>query len=157
MTELWRRLLFLFQRRRFEADLDEELRYHLEMKAEEYRSQGLDRVEAQFAAMRQVGNTGMLRESSRAVWGWTRFEELIQDSRQAFRMLRRNPGFASIAVISLALGIGANTIVFSVVNALILKSLPIAEPAGVYFVNNSGHPAQSYPNYRDIRDRNSIF
>src|SRR5881296_2426934 len=84
-------------------------------------------------------------------------DELRQDLRYAARTLRRSPGFTLIAVLSLALGIGANTIVFSVLNALVLKALPIAEPERVYFVNNSGGPAQSFPNYRDIRDRNSVF
>ena len=91
------------------------------------------------------------------MWGWGWFEALVQDTWYAFRVLRRSPGFTSIAVSSLALGIGANTIVFSVLNALVLKSLPIAEPERVYFVNNSGQTSQSFPNYRDIRDRNSVF
>jgi predicted permease len=91
------------------------------------------------------------------MWGWAWFEAFAQDTRYALRVLRRSPGFALIAVGSLALGIGANTIVFSVLNALVLKPLPIAEPERVYFVNNSGHFANSFPNYRDIRDLNSVF
>ena len=84
-------------------------------------------------------------------------EAFAQDTRYAFRVLRKSPAFTIVAGLSLALGIGANTVVFSVLNALVLKALPIADPARVYFVNNSGGPAQSFPNYRDIRDRNAVF
>src|SRR5260370_1419308 len=90
-------------------------------------------------------------------WGWTWLEAAVQDTRYAWRVPRGSPGFTSIAVGSLALGLGANTIVLSVLNALVLKPLPIAEPQRLFFVNNSGHPGQSFPNYRDIRDRNSVF
>src|SRR5258706_7363017 len=157
LGELGRRTAYLCHRRRFETDLQEELRFHLEMKTEAYRDEGASADEARFAAMRRVGNEAMVKERSREMWGWGWFETVVQDTRYAFRVLRRSPGFTSIAVASLAIGIGANTIVFSVLNALVLKSLPIAEPERVYFVNNSGHTSQSFPNYRDIRDRNSVF
>ena len=91
------------------------------------------------------------------MWGWGWLEAFAQDTRYAFRVLRKSPAFTLVAVLSLALGIGANTVVFSVLNALVLKALPIADAARVYVVNNSGGPAQSFPNYRDIRDRNSVF
>jgi len=91
------------------------------------------------------------------MWGWSWLEGFAQDTRYAFRMLGRSPAFALIAVVSLALGIGANTVVFSVLNALLLKALPVRDPSRVFFVNNNGGPAQSFPNYRDIRDRNSVF
>jgi predicted permease len=91
------------------------------------------------------------------MWGWNWLEAFAQDTRYAFRMLRRSPAFTLIAVLSLALGIGANTVVFSVLNALLLKALPIADAGRVYFVNRNGAPSESYPNYRDIRDRNLAF
>ena len=91
------------------------------------------------------------------MWGWGWLESFLQDTRHAFRMLRRSPAFTLIAVSSLALGIGANTVVCSVLNALVLKALPVKGPGRVYFVNNSGGPAQSFPNYLDIRERNSVF
>src|SRR5215471_3648732 len=84
-------------------------------------------------------------------------DDFAHDLRYAARLLRRSPGFTLTAVLSLVLGIGANTTVFSVLNALVLKALPVAEPERVHFVNNSGKPSQSFPNYRDIRDRNSAF
>jgi len=89
--------------------------------------------------------------------GWRRLEAFAQDTRYAFRVLRKSPAFTLVAVLSLALGMGANTVVFSVLNALVLKALPIVDPARVYFVDNSGGPGQSMPNYRDMLDRNSVF
>ena len=91
------------------------------------------------------------------MWGWGWMEAFAQDTRYAFRLLRKSPAFTCIAVLSLALGIGANTVVFSVLNALVLKALPVADAARVYFVDNSGGPAQFFPNYRDMRDRNAVF
>src|SRR5258708_14094261 len=81
----------------------------------------------------------------------------MKDLVYALRLLRKSPGFTVTAVLSLALGIGANTIVFSVINALVLKPLPVRDAERIYFVNNSGHPSNSFPNYRAIRDRNSVF
>ena len=154
--ELWRRIIFLFRGRRFDAEMEEELRFHFEMKTAAYREEGMGE-QAGHAAMRRVGNATVLKEKSREMWGWGWLESFLQDTRHAFRMLRRSPAFTLIAVSSLALGIGANTVVCSVLNALVLKALPVKGPGRVYFVNNSGGPAQSFPNYLDIRDRNSVF
>ncbi|HXM44643.1 MAG TPA: ABC transporter permease [Bryobacteraceae bacterium] len=155
--ELWRRIGFLRRGRQFDAEMEEELRFHAAMKAAAYRADGADAREAHHAAMRRLGNPAELKEKSRDMWGWRWLEAFAQDSRYAFRVLRKSPAFTLIAVVSLALGIGANTVVFSVLNALVLKALPIADAARVYFVNNSGGPGQSFPNYRDIRDRNAVF
>jgi predicted permease len=83
--------------------------------------------------------------------------DLAKDLGYTVRLLRKSPGFTWTAMLSLALGIGANTVVFSVLNALVLRPLPVAEPERIYFVNNSGRPPNSFPNYRDIRDRNAVF
>jgi predicted permease len=157
LGEFWRRIDFLRGGRQFDAEMQEELRFHAAMKADAYRADGADALEAHHAAMRRLGNPTELTERSRDMWGWGWLEAFAQDTRYAFRMLRRSPAFTLIAVLSLALGIGANTVVFSVLNALVLKALPIADAARVFFVNNSGGPAQSFPNYRDIRDRNAVF
>ena len=157
LAELWRRAGFFRRRKRFDAEMAEELRFHAAMTADAYREQGSGVQEAHFAAMRRLGNPTELTERSREMWGWGWLEAFAQDTRYAFRVLRKSPSFTLIAVLSLALGIGANMVVFSVLNALVLKALPIADAARVYFVNNSGGPAQSFPNYRDIRDRNAVF
>lgn len=155
--ELWRRIGFLHRQRQFDSEMEEELRFHAAMKAGAYRADGADAEEAHYAALRRLGNPTELRERSRDMWGWRWLEAFAQDTRYAFRVLRKSPAFTLLAVVSLALGIGANTVVFSVLNALVLKALPVADAARVYFVNNSGGPAQSFPNYRDIRDRNAVF
>jgi predicted permease len=157
LAELWRRAKYLFHAREFDADLEDELQFHLEMKQGEEQERGLGPAEARAAAIRQLGNRTLVKEASRRMWIWGWLEAAVQDTRHAFRLMRRSPVFALVAVLSLALGIGANTVVFSALNALVLKTLPIADPKRVFFVNNSGSPAQSIPNYRDLRDRNSTF
>ena len=157
LGELWRRIGFLRRGRQFDAEMEEELRFHAAMKADAYRANGADVQEAHYASMRRLGNPTELKERSRDMWGWGWLEAFAQDTRYAFRVLRKSPAFTLVAVVSLALGIGANTVVFSVLNALVLKALPIADAARVYFVNNSGGPAQSFPNYREMRDRNAVF
>lgn len=86
-------------------------------------------------------------------------DDLHADLTYAARTLRRNPGFAIVAIVSLALGVGANTLVFSILNALVLRPLPVQDPEGVVFVETTGrgYPTQSFPNYRDLRDRNRSF
>ena len=125
MSKLWRRLRFLLRRRAFDRELEEELRFHLEMKAESLGAS---------AARRQFGNPLRLREASREMWGWTWIETLLQDLRYALRTMRRSPGFAAVAVSSLALGMGANTAIFSLFDAILLRSLPIRKPGELVFV-----------------------
>src|SRR5579863_3110642 len=105
MNTLWRRLLFLVRRRRFERDIDDEMRFHLEMKAE--AGGGSD--DARYAARRQFGNAMLLRETSREVWGWGSVETFARDLTFGWRAMRRSPAVTAAAVLSLALGIGANT------------------------------------------------
>lgn len=157
LGELWRRVMFLFHRRQFEIDIEDELQFHLEMKQAEHRDAGLPPEKVRCTASRQIGNTTLLKEQSRRMWTWGWLEAAAQDTRQAFRLMRGSPSFTLVAVVSLALGIAANTIVFSVLNALVLRPLPIAEPERVYFLNSSRYTMQSLPNYRDLRDRNSTF
>jgi hypothetical protein len=112
-----------------DRDLDRELRAHLELEAEEQQDAGLPPEEARYAARRAFGNTTSIQEEVRDMWGWTAVEQAVQDARYALRGVRKNPGFATAAILSLALGVGATTAVFSVLNAVVLRPLPVAEPA----------------------------
>ncbi|MGB2898570.1 MAG: ABC transporter permease [Candidatus Acidiferrum sp.] len=124
----------IFSRRRLFGDLSEEIREHLEEKIEELVDGGMSRKEATYAARREFGNVRLTEEDSRAVWRWAAIEDFFTDVRFGARMLRKNPGFAAVAIATLALGIAANTTVFSAVNGWMLRPPRIKDHASVVVI-----------------------
>jgi putative ABC transport system permease protein len=163
LSQVWRRLLFYLRRDRFDRELEEEMRFHLEMKVEENLAAGTSPDEARHAARRQFGNQTLLREVSRDMWSFRSLEILAQDLRYSLRIMLRNPGFTAVAVLMLTLGIGACTAVFSVVYAAMLRQLPYRDPSQLCLLWKSvpkkglERDWTSYPSFRDWRDNNHVF
>jgi predicted permease len=156
MKTLGRRLLWLLRRDRLDRELDEEMRFHIEMKTRENLEAGASSQEAHHAAQRTFGNLTLLREVSRDMWGFTSLESLARDFRYAARTLRKSPGFTLMAILSLALGIGVNTAIFNLFNEAFLKDLTARDPGRLLKIEAGRFGQMSYPNYRDLQE-NGIF
>ena len=168
----WRRmrcwLRAMVQRSRVEREMDAELRFHVEAYAEDLIRAGVPRDEAVRRARLEFGGIEQTKEICRDARGVGLIESFAQDVRFGLRMLRKSPGFAVVAVLTLALGIGANTAIFTVINAVLLRALPVQHPEQLAVVGNparvhswsTGNPridVFSFPLYRVIRDKNSVF
>ena len=149
----------IFRRGKLYNDLSEEIRLHIEERAEQLMHEGMTPAEAQRTARLAFGNRAALEERSREVWQWPTLESIAADVRLAVRQLRRSPGFAIAAVLTLALAIGANSVVFGILNALFLRPLNVPHPQSLYTLERGGYKEQStsYPDYLDLRDRNRTF
>jgi hypothetical protein len=128
----------LFRRNRIAQRLDVEIQFHLEQQIAENIATGMSREEARYAALRTFGNPTVLKEESRDTWGWLRLEQMGQDLRYAFRTLRKSGGFTATAILTLALGIGANTAIFQLLDAVRLRSLPVSTPQSLALVQIKG-------------------
>jgi putative ABC transport system permease protein len=160
------RLRALFQRNRVERELEEEIQFYLEQRIEFEMARGLSREEARFAALRAMEGVEQRKEECRDARGVSYIDDLLLDLRYAGRNLRRSPGFATLAVLIMALGIGANTTVFSVVNAVILKPLSYPEPDRIVTLSNFSKDREasttlskqvSIPDFEDWQAQSSSF
>ena len=153
------RIATLFQRSKMNAELEEEFRAHVQHRADDLERSGLSRAEAERRARIEFGGHVRFKEESREAAGGTFVESLFQDVRFAARLLRKSPGFTAVAVVTLAMAIGANAVVFSVLNALILHPLHVPDAESLYGIQhgNEASSYQSYPDYLDLRDRNRSF
>jgi len=152
--------MLLRRRKQFEAEMDAELRFHIESYVAELVRSGIPPEEAQRRARIEFGSVEAHKEECRQARGLQYLDELRADLRFTFRTIRQSPGFATIAVLSLALGIGANTAIFGVYEAVMLRLLPVRDPGSLVFVQiagQTGHDGPPYPLFELIRDRADSF
>ena len=168
VQRLWLRLESLLDRKRNDLLLDEEMQFHLEQQIAENIVAGMTKDEARYAAMRAFGNPTVLKEETRESWGWIWLDQFAQDLRYGARALAKNPGFTIVAIFAVALGIGVNAGIFSVLNGVALKLLPVPAADQIVSVdqlfsgkihrNVHGEPGLfSYSEYKTYRENNRVF
>ena len=159
------RLKAIFRRNKLDRDLEDEVAFHLSMREEKIRRDGIAPKEAAYAARRQFGNATNLIERSRGMWTFASFESILSDIRFGLRTLCKNPSFSIVAMLTLALGIGANTAMFSLLDQVVLRLLPVSRPeqlvivreTGNHYGNSYGPNTISWPMFEDLRDNNQAF
>jgi hypothetical protein len=156
---LLRRLSNLFTRSTLDREIDAELRSHIEMRIEDNIAAGMSKEAAHRDAMLRFGNPALMKERVTSADAALIFDGIARDTRYAIRRSFRSPAFALTAIVTLALGIGANVVVFGVLNSLILHPLKVAESDRLFSVvqKEQGNDSQSYPDYLDFRSRNNTF
>jgi putative ABC transport system permease protein len=162
LDAFWHRLVTLFRRNRLERDLEDEIAFHLAMREEAERKAGIPSEVSKRTARRQFGSVALTKERIRDAWTLVWIENVLRDIRLAFRSLRRTPTFATVIVLTLALGIGANTAVFSVINTVVLRSLPVERPDELVellfkFPGDPRLNLYSWKQYEHFRDGNQVF
>jgi predicted permease len=164
----WMRLKALFKRKQLDRDLEDELAFHLTMREAKNRERGIDGQEARHAARRQFGNVTRIKEACREAWSFASLETTLRDIRYGARTLAKNPGFTAVAVLATALGIGVNTGIFSVLNGVALKLLPVPKADQILSVDQVFHGKFSrnlhgesglfsYAEYKNYRANNHVF
>jgi putative ABC transport system permease protein len=165
LNEIWQRLHGLVGRRRLDRDLEDEVAFHLAMREQKNVAEGLAADESRYAARRQFGNPTMVKERTREVWTFTWMETLWRDFTYALRTLRNKPGFAAVAIATLALGIGASTAIFSVIDNVLVAPFPYPDAKRFMTVEihdagrseSPGRAEYSAPEYLDYIEKNQVF
>lgn len=159
--EILRRVVYLGRRAKFDQELDQEIRFHIEARAEELEREGVPPTEALQRARREFGPRARVGEDARAAWQLQWIEDVWRDLHYAARAFLRNPGFAAVAVLSLAAGVGANCAMFSIADAILLRPLHVPRASEVVVVASTARDSNgstvSYPDYTDVRDRVTTF
>src|ERR1700735_1894916 len=152
-----------WNRKRRDHELNEEIQAHLTLSTREEIESGQSRKDAHLAARREFGNENLARETTRDMWAWRWLGDLFQDVRYGLRLLGKNPGFTAVCILTLALGIGANTAIFSLVDTVMLKMLPVQKPEQLMVVGSIS-PGDSAPNsyftnplWEQVRDHQDAF
>lgn len=163
LSTLKRRWHALFHKQELENELDEELQYHLERDIEQHIQSGMTRAEARYAALKQFGGLMQAKEKSRDARGVGFIENTLQDARYSLRLMIKNPAFTLVVVLTLTLGIGANTAIFSFANGILLRPLPYPDSDRLVVLDETAlkrgitSMSVSYPNFLDWREQNTVF
>jgi hypothetical protein len=161
LHQFWLRVKALLRRQQLDRDLQDELQFHLTMREQKRQSEGLAAAEARTQTRREFGNASGFMETCRELWTFTWLETLWQDLKYGIRMLRRSPAFTAVAVLSLTLGIGVNAAFFCLVNALLLKPLPVPNPEQLVRIQigagNNPYIHLTCPMFQAIRKQGRLF